>query len=157
MRTLTLLLAAVAAVMLAATASGSGSAHVVKTAKNKTLHRTILVNRSGRSLYSLSAERRGRFICTDSACLSLWKPLTIAKGTKPTGARRLSIVKRPDGRMQVAYKGGPLYTFTGDHKRGDVKGNGFKDVGIWRVAVVGAAASSPSPPSGGTYPYPYNR
>jgi predicted lipoprotein with Yx(FWY)xxD motif len=152
MRTLTLLLAAVAAAMLAATASGSGSAHVVTTAKNKTLHRTILVNRSGKSLYSLSAERHGRFICTDSACLSLWKPLTVAKGTKPTGARRLSTVKRPDGRMQVAYKGGPLYTFTGDHKRGDVKGNGFKDVGVWRVAVVGAAPSPSPPPSG--YPYP---
>jgi predicted lipoprotein with Yx(FWY)xxD motif len=140
--------------MLAATASGSGSAHVVMTAKNKTVHRTILVNRSGKSLYSLSAERRGRFICTDSACLSLWKPLTVAKGTKPTGARSLSTVKRPDGRIQVAYKGGPLYTFTGDHKRGDVKGNGFKDVGVWRVAVVGAAPSSSPPSSAGGYPYP---
>lgn len=159
MRTLTygrwLLLAALAAALLAATASGSGSAHVVLTAKNKTLHRTILVNRSGKSLYSLSAERHGRFICTDSGCLSLWKPLTVAKGTKPTGARGLSTVKRPDGRTQVAYKGGPLYTFTGDHKRGDVKGNGFKDVGVWRVAVVGGAPSSPSPSSGGGYPYPY--
>ena len=158
MRTLTygrwLLLAALAAALLAATASGSGSAHVVLTAKNKTLHKTILVTRSGKTLYSLSAERHGRFICADAACLSLWKPLTVAKGTRPTGVRNLSTVKRPDGRTQVAYKGGPLYTFAGDHKRGDVKGNGFKDVGVWRVAVVGGASSS-SPPSGGTYPYPY--
>jgi predicted lipoprotein with Yx(FWY)xxD motif len=175
MRTLTfgrsLLVVAVAAAMLAATgsslagtairdsaiAAGSHGSRVVMTAKNQTLHNTILVTRSGRSLYSLSAERHGRFICTDSACLSLWKPLTVAKGTTPTGVRGLSTVKRPDGRIQVAYKGGPLYTFAGDHKRGDVKGNGFKDVGVWRVAVVGGGSSSPSPSSGGTYtsPYPY--
>jgi predicted lipoprotein with Yx(FWY)xxD motif len=143
-----------AATTKAANGAGSRSARVVTTAKNKALHRTILVTRSGKSLYSLSAERHGRFICTDSACLSVWKPLTVAKGTTPTGVRGLSTVKRPDGRTQVAYKGGPLYTFTGDHKRGDVQGNGFKDVGVWRVAVVGGASSSSPPSSGGTYTYP---
>jgi len=161
MRTLTfgrsLLVTAVVGAMFAASALGAGShsARVVMTAKNNTLHNTILVTRSGRSLYSLSAERHGRFICTDSGCLSLWKPLTVAKGTTPTGVRGLSTVKRPDGRIQVAYKGGPLYAFAGDHKRGDVKGNGFKDVGVWRVAVVGGDSSPSSSPSGGTYPYPY--
>ena len=157
-----LLLAAVSVGLLAATGTSAatakiataGGTRVVMTANNTTLHETILVRLSGRSLYSLSAERHGRFICANSACLSLWKPLTVAKGTRPTGVRGLSTVKRPDGRIQVAYKGGPLYTFTGDHKRGDVKGNGFKDVGVWRVAAVGATAnSSPPPPSGG-YPYP---
>jgi predicted lipoprotein with Yx(FWY)xxD motif len=173
MRTLTFgrsfLVAAVAAAVLATTGSGSAAtaksvsaidagshgARVVMTAKNKTLHSTILVTRGGRSLYSLSAERHGRFICTDSTCLSLWKPLTVAKGTRPAGVRGLSTVKRPDGRIQVAYKGGPLYTFAADHKRGDVKGNGFKDVGVWRVAVLGGGSSSSSSSSGGTYTNPY--
>jgi predicted lipoprotein with Yx(FWY)xxD motif len=134
-------------------ASGAASANqvrVVMTAKNTTLHKTILVTRSGRTLYSLSAERGGKFICTDSTCLSLWKPLTVAKGTKPAGVSRLSTVRRPDGKTQVAYKSGPLYTFADDRQRGDVKGNGFKDVGTWRVAVVGKAA----PASSGTTPYP---
>ena len=150
-----LLFGAVAAMYASgALGAGSGSARVVMTAKNKTLHKTILVTRSGMSLYSLSVERRGKFICTNGACLSLWKPLTVAKGTTPTGVRGLSTVKRPDGRIQVAYKGGPLYTFAGDHKRGDVKGNGFKDVGVWRVAVVGGSSSSSSSGSGG-YPYHY--
>ena len=135
-------------------ASSGHQARVVMTAKNATLHKTILVNRRGMSLYSLSVERRGKFICTDMTCLSLWKPLTVAKGTKPTGAGGLSTVTRPDGTRQVASHGAPLYRFTGDRKRGDVKGNGFKDVGVWRVAVVGGASSSPSPSSGGTYPYP---
>jgi len=149
------LLFGVVAALFASGAIGAGSksARVVMTAKNATLHKTILVNRSGMALYSLSVERRGKFICTDSTCLSLWKPLTVAKGTTPTGVRGLSTVKRPDGKIQVTYKGGPLYRFVDDRKRGDVKGNGFKDVGVWRVAVVGKASSSSSS-SGGTYTYP---
>jgi predicted lipoprotein with Yx(FWY)xxD motif len=148
------LLAGVIAAFYATRSSGASarSAHLVMTAKNPTLHKTILVNRGGMTLYTLSAERRGRFICTDAACLSLWKPIVVARGSTPTGASSLSAVKRPDGRMQVAYKGGPLYRFAGDHKRGDVKGNGFKDVGTWRVAVVGKHAAAP-PPAARSYGY----
>jgi predicted lipoprotein with Yx(FWY)xxD motif len=149
------LLVGIVAAIYATRSSGASAtrARVVMTAKNSTLHKTILVNRAGMSLYSLSVERKGKFICTNSACTSLWHPLTIAKGTTPTGVNGLSTVKRPDGKMQVAYKGAPLYSFGEDHKRGDVKGNGFKDVGVWRVAVVGKSSSSSSP-SGGTYTYP---
>jgi predicted lipoprotein with Yx(FWY)xxD motif len=136
-------------------ASSGRQARVVMTAKNATLHKTILVNRRGMSLYSLSVERRGKFICTDMTCLSLWKPLTVAKGTTPTGASGLSTVRRPDGKRQVASHGAPLYSFAGDHKRGDVKGNGFKDVGVWRVAVAGKSSSSSPPPPARTYPTGY--
>lgn len=107
---------------------------VVKKARNQQLDRTILVNLRGLSLYSLSAERNGRFICTDSACLSLWKPLLIAPGKRPAGAPSLSTVKRPNGKRQVTYRGRPLYRFSEDRRQGDVRGEGFKDVGIWRAA-----------------------
>jgi predicted lipoprotein with Yx(FWY)xxD motif len=140
---------------LAVAAHGSGGVRVVMTAKNKTLGKTILVNRQGMSLYSLSAERHGRFICTNAACLSLWKPLVVKKGVKPTGVRGLATIRRPDGRTQVTYHGGPLYRFTEDHKRGDVKGNGFKDVGTWRVVTVGGSGSgstTTAPPPTYTYP-----
>jgi len=146
----------VAAFAVAAHGSSSGNVRVVTTAKNKALGKTILVNLRGMTLYSLSAERHGRFICKDSACLALWKPLVVAKGAKPTGVRGLATIRRPDRRIQVTYRGGPLYRFTGDHKRGDVKGNGFKDVGTWQVLVVGSSGSTgtttaPPPP---TYTYP---
>ena len=52
--------------------------------------------------------------------------------------------------MQVAYKGGPLYTFDEDKKPGDMKGNGFKDVGTWRVIAV-AGKSQSTPTSSGGY------
>lgn len=141
-----------AAAFYAVRANGATHVHVVTTANNKTLGKKILVNRKGMTLYSLSVEHKGHFICTDMACLSLWKPLTIAKGAVATGAAHLSVVKRPDGRLQVAYRGGPLYAFAEDTRRGDVKGNGFKDVGTWRVATVAAAAPAPPPTTtGGGY------
>ena len=46
---------------------------------------------------------------------------------------------------EVAYRGGPLYTFSQDKKPGDVKGNGFKDVGVWRPATLLASAPAPPP------------
>lgn len=146
------LLGAVAA-FYAMRANGATHVHVVTTANNKTLGKKILVNRKGMTLYSLSVERKGKFICTNSVCLSLWKPLTVAKGTVATGVAHLTVVKRPDGRRQVAYRGGPLYTFVQDKRTGDVKGNGFKDVGVWRVATVSAAAPAPAPvtTTGGGY------
>ena len=100
-----------------------------------------------------SAERRGRFICTNSACLSVWHPLVVAKGVKPTGRIPLGTIRRPDGRMQVTYKGAPLYTFVRDTKPGEMNGEGFKDVGVWQVTTVGAAAAAPKPKSSPGYGY----
>ena len=144
-----LVVAAVAALIgaLAARSGDSSSKSVVKTMKVG--GKTILVNRRGMTLYHLSVERRGHFICTNSMCLSIWKPLVVAKGVTPTGAKSLSVVKRPDGRRQVSYKGGPLYSFVQDRKPGDMKGNGFKDVGVWRVVTIAGSASTPSSGGGG--------
>ena len=150
-----LALGAVAAAIALASSSGSNSGmKVVATAKNTTLRETILVNRRGRSLYALSVERHGRFICTNMSCLSFWTPLTVRKGVKPAGVSGLGTVKRPDGRIQVAYRGAPLYTFYLDRKRGDVKGNGFKDVGTWHaVAVSKSHKSAPAAPMPRSYGY----
>ena len=138
------LLVGLVAAIYATRSSSAGPAKLVSTAHNKTLGKTILVNSRGRSLYSLSVERHGRFICKTSSCLSIWRPLTVRKGTKPTGVAGLGTVRRPDGKIQVAYRGAPLYTFSQDMKRGDVKGNGFKDVGVWRVVVVSKGTSAPA-------------
>ena len=135
----------ITAVTGAALAASTGQRlRVVSTAKNATLGETVLVNLKGRTLYSLSAERKGTFICTDTTCLSFWHPLVVKAGVKPIGAKSLATVRRPDGRLQVTYHGGPLYTFSGDHRRGDAKGEGFKDVGVWHAAAVGAPAPPPA-------------
>jgi len=149
-----ILVLAVAALVGALAARSMGDSHKQAVVKTRMVAgKTFLVNRRSLTLYHLSVERKGHFICTSSACVALWHPLVVAKGVTPTGAKSLSTVKRPDGRSQVAYKGGPLYMFAQDHKPGDMKGNGFKDVGTWRVVTVSgqAAPTSPPPSSGGGY------
>jgi predicted lipoprotein with Yx(FWY)xxD motif len=113
----------------------SGATLRVATAHNATLGKRILVTSGGRTLYSLSAETRGRFICT-GACLTTWPPLILKGGAKPSGVRGLGSIKRPDGRRQVTYKGKPLYRFSSDMGKGDVNGEGFRDVGAWQAAVA---------------------
>ena len=144
---------AVAALVGALAARSMSDSHKQAVVKTRMVSgKTLLVNRRGLTLYHLSVERKGHFICTQSACLALWHPLVVKHGTTPTGAKSLSTGKRPDGRSQVAYKGGPLYTFAQDSKPGDMKGNGFKDVGTWRVVTVsGKAAATTPPPSNGGY------
>ena len=123
-------------------AAGAAAKPMVSTAHNARLNTTILVNSAGRTLYHLSVEHKGHFICNNKACLSFWHPLLVQKGTKPTGRVALTTVRRPNGALQVAYRGEPLYTFVQDTKRGDVKGEGFKDVGVWHAATIGAAMTT---------------
>lgn len=127
-------LVALAMALLAVAASAAGTLRV-STAHNAALGKRILVTTSGRTLYVLSAETRGRFICT-GACLATWPPLILRGGAKPAGVRGLGAVARPDGRRQVTYRGRPLYRFASDIRKGDVNGEGFRDVGVWHAAVA---------------------
>jgi predicted lipoprotein with Yx(FWY)xxD motif len=123
-----------------AQATNSSSA-VVKTASNSRLG-TILVNDQGLTLYRLSGEQNGKFICTSAACLGVWHPLTVSSSASVANGASLGTVKRPEGTAQVAYKGTPLYTFTGDRQPGEANGQGLKDVGIWGVVAIAAPASA---------------
>jgi predicted lipoprotein with Yx(FWY)xxD motif len=140
---------------------GSSSTTTVKSASNSRLGSTVLVNARGMTLYSLSAERGGKFICTNSACTKIWHPLTVAGGAMPTGSvGSLGVIKRPGGTEQVTYKGMPLYTFAQDQP-GQANGQGVKDVGVWTAVSTGststssASASSSTPASSGGSSYAY--
>jgi predicted lipoprotein with Yx(FWY)xxD motif len=141
--------------------SSQSSGSTVKTASISSVGGTVLVDAQGMTLYHLSVEHAGKFICTSSACLAVWHPLIVSSGSKPSGSvGSLGVIKRPDGVMQVTYKGEPLYTFVKDRSPGQATGQGFKDVGTWTVATPGgakpvtpAASSSTSTSSGGGYAY----
>lgn len=150
---------ALAALLGTSTASAAQTTKTVaKKADNAALGETILTNVNGRTLYSLSAEKNGKFICTDAGCRATWRPLVVLDGVKPKGPVSLGTRTRPDGRLQVTYKGLPLYTFNGDVKPGEANGEGIKDVGTWHAATV-SRLSSPQPqpaPEPSPYPpYPY--
>ena len=128
--------------------SSSSSAAVVKTASNAL--GTILVDSQGMTLYHLSGEVNGKFICTSSACVGVWHPLIASSSGAPSGeVVSLGTVKRPEGTVQVTYKGTPLYTFTGDQQPGETKGQGIKDVGTWS-AVTTSSSSAPAPSTSST-------
>lgn len=130
------ILAAVAIVALAGLFGSLASAQTAKRVvkEGHAAGRTVLTNNQGLTLYSLSVEKHGRFICTGS-CLSTWIPLVVRPGVKPVGPVALGTVKRPDGRRQVTFEGRPLYRFDGDSRKGQAKGEGFKDVGTWHAAT----------------------
>jgi predicted lipoprotein with Yx(FWY)xxD motif len=150
-------------VLAAALSAGAGAQRqatkrVVAEAQNATLGKTVLTTTKGRTLYSLSAEKNGKFICTNS-CLSAWRPLFVPTAVRPTGPVKLGTIARPEGRTQVTYRGRPLYRFGGDTKAGDANGEGIEDVGIWHAATVPKAtpepAPQPQPAPEDPYPYPY--
>jgi predicted lipoprotein with Yx(FWY)xxD motif len=127
----------------ATSSTSSSSTALVKSASNSKLGSTVLTNTSGMTLYALSGESAGKFICTGAACEGVWHPL-VASGASATSASvgSLGTVKRPDGSEQVTYKGMPLYTFAQDRKAGEANGEGIKDVGTWHAVTTTASASS---------------
>ena len=58
--------------------------NVAKKAANSGLGETILTNLKGRTLYSLSVEKKGKFICI-GPCLSTWHPLVVPSCATPLG------------------------------------------------------------------------
>jgi len=106
----------------------------------------VLVNASGRALYSSDVEANGSVRCT-GACTSFWQPLTLGSGTPtaPAGAGTLDVIKRPDGKKQVTVDGKPLYTFSEDAPD-KVAGNGFTDDFdghhfTWNAVLAGGEAA----------------
>ena len=147
--------------------TGSGSsASAVKTSPTGALG-AILVNSAGKTLYFADGESAGSIKCIGE-CVGFWSPLTTAGSAAPQASgdltQQFSMVKRPDGTMQVAYNDHPLYTFKLDKSAGTTMGNDFTDnfggtSFTWHaVTPAGAAAtqggnstptSSPSYSGGG--------
>jgi len=153
MRQLMALGAAAFAALAIAACGGGGS----KTSSPETVSvrhisgvGSVLVDQSGRALYTSDQEASGKIVC-DGSCNAFWKPLE-ASGGKPNGAGKLGEIKRPDGTMQVTSNGKPLYTFSEDSP-GKATGNGFSDdfAGhhfTWHVVTSGGT-TKPATGSGG--------
>lgn len=145
----------------------AGSSATTVTIRDASGHKGVLTNADGRTLYD-SDQEDGTVLCKSSACLAIWTPLTVSAGTTPTGPDQLSgkltTMKRPDGKTQVALDGKPLYTFSFDHAAGQVDGDGQKDTFdgtdfTWHVATAAGgapapASSAPASSDSGGYDYP---
>ncbi|HVS99770.1 MAG TPA: hypothetical protein VHE08_04565 [Solirubrobacterales bacterium] len=130
----TFMLAVAISAVVVPIALARGGKTVVGEAHAPSLHKTVLTNTRGLTLYSLSVEKNGKFICT-GYCTATWRPLSVPAGTKPKGPVKLGTVKRPEGKIQVTFRSRPLYTFDGDSAKGQANGEGFKDVGTWHAVT----------------------
>ena len=88
----------------------------------------------------------GRLLGTsscDAACTKTWRPVAAPADAQASGY--WEVVVRDDGSKQWAYRGFPLYTFTGDTKPGDMRGNDTYEIlhenDPFKVADIGLKAA----------------
>lgn len=91
----------------------------------------MLVNAQGMTLYTFDRDKAGsdRSSC-NSDCAQMWPPLVWIGAGEPAGG--FTLVQREGGAMQWAYKGKPLYLFSGDVNPNDTTGDGVN--GVWHIA-----------------------
>jgi predicted lipoprotein with Yx(FWY)xxD motif len=120
----TALVGVLAALVLAVAASATGTS--LKIEKTPKLGK-VLATAQGRTLYMFRADHGTTSVCYGS-CATYWPPL-VTKGKAVPGAgvkaALLGTTKRKDGKLQVTYKGHPLYTYVGDSKSGQTTGEGL--------------------------------
>ena len=132
--------------------SGAAQASTVVSTANTGLGR-ILVNSRGHTLYAFGKDRNGKSSCT-GMCASFWPPLIAAGKTHAAAGVKASLLgktRRADGRMQVTYKGHPVYTFVQDKQKGQTKGEGVNAFGgVWHaISPAGNVVLKKSSSSGG--------
>lgn len=89
------------------------------------------VGSNGMTLYRFDKDTKGVSNCSGS-CAGVWPPYTTASAPATLPAN-VTLITRGDGSMQFAYKGMPLYYYTGDQNVGDMTGDGFN--GIWHIVT----------------------
>jgi predicted lipoprotein with Yx(FWY)xxD motif len=89
----------------------------------------VLTTKSGMTVYTYRDDPNGRSVCT-GGCTRNWRPVEAKADVKPSG--KVSVIKRKDGKRQLAYDGRPLYTWSKDARPGDTGGHNVS--GAWHVA-----------------------
>jgi predicted lipoprotein with Yx(FWY)xxD motif len=128
-------------------AAVAASATTIRSANNATLGR-ILESPSRHTLYVFVQGTSSKGSAHSQAG---WPALTasgrvVAAQGSHINAKKLSTRKLSNGKHQVTYYGQPLYTFTGDKKAGQTKGEAKStSTGTW---VVISTTGRPVPPPG---------
>jgi predicted lipoprotein with Yx(FWY)xxD motif len=89
----------------------------------------VLVGKNGDALYTYDKDTPGHSNCT-GACALIWQPAEADANAQPRGD--YTIITRPSGTRQWAYKGKPLYTYKLDGGPDAISGEGID--GVWHVA-----------------------
>lgn len=90
---------------------------------------SFLTDGNGMTLYIYAKDSAGKSACTGD-CTKNWMPYVVADANaklteEQSVTGKLSLIKRDDGKFQVAYDGMPLYYYSQDKQSGDVHGQGM--------------------------------
>ncbi|HZR92956.1 MAG TPA: hypothetical protein VFA44_11195 [Gaiellaceae bacterium] len=136
------LAAGCAAAVASALAPAATTTAELKVEKTKALGR-VVADRRGHTLYLFRADHGRTSVCYGK-CAVFWPPLlTAGKPIAGPGikASLLGTTKRKDGKLQVTYKGHPLYTFLKDTRPGQTNGEGVKAFGAQWYALAPSGAT----------------
>lgn len=89
-----------------------------------------LADSKGMALYYFTKDESEKSNCSGE-CLKNWPPFTAEEFEIPSGFDKAdfgTIIRKDTKEEQVTYKGYPLYYFVNDKAKGDVNGQGVKDV-----------------------------
>jgi predicted lipoprotein with Yx(FWY)xxD motif len=135
MRRMIAALVLAAALALAVAGTGNAASRATVSTRHGKLG-TFLVGTKGMTLYLFAKDKTSKSTCSGQ-CATFWPPLLTSGKPKAAGKAKASLLgttKRSDGKLQVTYKGHPLYSFIQDKKAGDTTGQNFLGFGAkWFV------------------------
>jgi predicted lipoprotein with Yx(FWY)xxD motif len=87
---------------------------------------SYLADEDGRTLYWHKFDSPGKSTCVDE-CIRMWPPFYQEKVMPPDGANAddFGMITRDNGIHQTTFRGYPLYYFSMDQAKGDIKGYNF--------------------------------
>jgi predicted lipoprotein with Yx(FWY)xxD motif len=126
---------------------------VVQSANNSK-YGAILVDAQGRTLYNLTNNGAAVACTSSNGCTAVWPPALLPSGqtTVSAGAGVTNVTAvSANGGMQLAYKGLPLYRFSGDPSAGSANGEGITSFGgTWHVVKLSSGTTGAGGGTSGT-------
>jgi predicted lipoprotein with Yx(FWY)xxD motif len=104
--------------------------------------------------FDLDLTTPGTSACTGT-CTTFWPPIAVPAGA--TVAAPFGTIRRPDGSLQLAFNGHPLYTFAQDTNATTASGDGLNvSGGVWHLAQAASLTTvlAPGPTSTPASPAP---
>jgi predicted lipoprotein with Yx(FWY)xxD motif len=102
----------------------TNTASQIITTKTSSSLGQYLADGQGKTLYTYGGDTAGKSNCTGS-CLTDWPVYTSTTTTNLPA--NVTVINRSDNTKQYAYKGLPLYYFSGDTSAGMVTGDGVNN------------------------------
>lgn len=114
------------------TQTATGTSNNIYMTKTDATKGAYLADFNGMTLYTFDKDSKGVSNC-NGTCAKTWPPYTSGATAQGTMPANITVITRSDGSKQFAWKGMPLYYFSGDSKAGDLNGDGVG--GFWHIVT----------------------